>query len=87
MMTVSILYNDQSFDVTGTYDPGEPDVFYLANGDPGHPGTPSSFEIDSIVWTDSQNDNVDVTELFDAIGGHSTLNDIEHFVIEQIENY
>lgn len=86
-MTVSITYNGQSFDVTGTYDSGEPDVWYLPNGDPGHPGTPSSFDIDSIVWTSSENDDVDVTELIETIGGHSTWNDIEHFCIEKIENY
>ena len=45
--TISTL-DDLEFLVHFDYDPGYPEVQYLANGDPGYPGEPTTFEIFSI---------------------------------------
>lgn len=41
-------FNDElgfDIEVEVEFHPGEPEVRYLSNGDPGHPATPPSFEI------------------------------------------
>lgn len=43
-----ILNNELEISVKGIYTKGERDVFYLSNGDPGYPGSPSEFEIQDI---------------------------------------
>lgn len=84
-MIVSITFNGQTFDVTGEFSPGEPDVYYLPNGDPGHPGTPDEFEIHQITWTSSIDGDTDVTELIDAFPIY--WDEIQQRVIEKILEY
>lgn len=60
--TVTINYNGVELEVTGKYSPATPDVFYLRNGDPGHPGDPEEFSISSVSY-----EGTDVTNLIDAL--------------------
>ncbi len=41
----------------GYFTPGTPDVFYLPNGDPGHPGSSPEFQVTKAIWN-----GVDITE-------------------------
>jgi len=43
-----------------TFDAGEPEVRYYANGD-GHPGTPPSVQIDR-VWLEKNGERIDVAD-------------------------
>lgn len=48
MASVIIKLDDHlSLEVEGIYVPSTPDVWYLSNGDPGCPGTPSEFNIEN----------------------------------------
>jgi hypothetical protein len=58
--TTSIAWYSETFDgtereyeVRGHCIPGEPDVWYLKNGDPGYPGSPP--EVDDVsLWMDGK---------------------------------
>lgn len=39
------VLGEQKVTVAYNYTPGTPDVMYLPNGDPGHPGDPAKFEV------------------------------------------
>ena len=47
---------------TGTLTPAEPMVMYLRNGDPGYPGSPAEFDIESI-----EGDHMVLVEMIDGI--------------------
>ena len=49
-MEATIEYRGVKFDVEYDYQPYEPDVHYLSNGDPGHPGCPEYVEITDITF-------------------------------------
>ena len=49
-------------DVFGEYTPAEPMVHTEQNGDPGHPGSPSEFDISKI-----EHHGYDVTSLIDEL--------------------
>lgn len=44
MDTVDLVFGELTIRFSGHYSEGEDDVHTLRNGDPGYPGTPSSFE-------------------------------------------
>ena len=47
----TIPMDDIEFEVSYTYTPATPDVWYLPNGDPGYPGDPAEADIQSIkLW-------------------------------------
>ena len=87
-MTVTINYRGLIFTVDGTYHKATRDIMYMPNGDPGQPGDPAEFEIDSIRLGD--------VEMIDFIDGlvephfvgkinyyHDALESIESLCIEQ----
>jgi len=39
------MLGERDVDFSVNYTPGTPDVYYLRNGDPGHPGDPPELEI------------------------------------------
>lgn len=56
------------------YTPGTPDVFYMRNGDPGHPGDPAEVEIRS-VYRFGDKTKTDISALV-------TEGDFEHMLAE-----
>jgi hypothetical protein len=60
--TIEINGEEIPVEVEFSYDPGEPEVRYYANGD-GHPGSPESAEIESVKDTDT-GEEIDVYEIF-----------------------
>ncbi len=59
---MTIERNEQEIEVaiSGTYVPGEREVRYLRNGDPGHPGSPD--EIQDITVTLKDGDDAPLTD-------------------------
>jgi len=55
-------------EVEYSYTPGTPDVMYLSNGDPGHPGDPAEFEILKVTFNGEN-----ITFLFDGNDAFETL--------------
>lgn len=50
-MKSTVAMDDLEFEVTYTYSPATPDVWYLRNGDPGYPGDPAEADIEKItLW-------------------------------------
>ena len=62
------LSKEISLEVEGVYYPEEPMVWTLPNGDPGHPGSPSEFEIYNIEITKGS-----IYDLIDYLNGTSDL--------------
>jgi hypothetical protein len=54
LMTLVVHYKGQTCTVTGRYTAATPDVMYLSNGDPGHPGDPEEFDFDTISADDGE---------------------------------
>lgn len=77
MATVNVIYKGVSLEVEGTYYQGEPMVMYYSDGS-GHPGSPSEFEIDAIIF-----DGVDVTEIYESLG---LIDDIAEISCENYED-
>ena len=48
LSTTIKLADNLELEIEGNYYPGEPMVWTLPNGDPGHPGSPSEFDIKNI---------------------------------------
>lgn len=48
-VTVEVGGEELELEVRGEFHPGTPDVWYLKNGDPGHPGDPAEVDIHSIT--------------------------------------
>ena len=76
--TIEIELNIGGVDITvsGYYSPEEPMVMYYPDGS-GHPGYPSTFEIDSI-----QVNGTDITELV----SDDIYDEIKEKVLDNIEN-
>lgn len=53
----TVELNNQPFEVAVEYRylPATPDVYYLSNGDPGHPGDPEEAEIEGVFLTVDRN--------------------------------
>lgn len=62
------ILGEQEVQVTYLYAPGTPDVMYLPNGDPGHPGDPETFDILSVFW--------DTFDLTSHLRNHETFRTI-----------
>ena len=60
MMEVPINGVETEVTVRGVYTKGTPDVFYLRNGDPGHPGDPA--EVEDIEATDEDGNEVELDD-------------------------
>ena len=75
------LSKELSLEIEGVYYPEEPMVWTLPNGDPGHPGSPSEFEIHDIKITKGN-----LLDLIDYLNGNSDLWEyLTNLVIKQIE--
>lgn len=61
---------------SGSFNPGEPCEFYDCNGEPGTPGEPPWFDIETIEIA-----GVDVYTLFDKL---NQFNEIENLIILKI---
>jgi hypothetical protein len=57
-MELTIDYNGLELQIEGDYEQGEAECWTLPNGDPGYPGSASSFVINSVTL-----DAADITEL------------------------
>ena len=94
-MTIQLNLTDNlSIEVVGIYIPATPDVWYLRNGDPGHPGTDAEFDIKNITLAKGT-----VTDLLDWADGfcvdaiskctksqNSIYEEISELCIKQIES-
>jgi hypothetical protein len=58
---------DRSVEIIASYSPPTPDVFYLRNGDPGHPGDPEEIEVISARALDEGANVAEVEADTDAI--------------------
>lgn len=75
LSTTIKLADNLELEIEGNYYPGEPMIWTLPNGDPGHPGSASEFEIHDIKITkgslldliDYSNRNLDLWEHFTEI--------------------
>lgn len=67
--------------IEGHYYPEEPMVWTLPNGDPGHPGSPSEFEIHDIGIMEGN-----ICDLIDYLNGNTDLwEHLTDLCIKQIE--
>lgn len=67
--------------IEGHYYPEEPMVWNLPNGDPGHPGSPSEFEIHDIGIMEGN-----ICDLIDYLNGNTDLwEHLTDLCIKQIE--
>lgn len=75
------LSKEISLEVEGVYYPEEPMVWTLSNGDPGHPGSPSEFEIHDIKITKGS-----LLDLIDYLNGNLDLwEHLTEICIQKIE--
>ena len=75
------LSKELSLEVEGVYYPEEPMVWTLPNGDPGHPGSASEFEIYDIKIAKGS-----LLDLIDYLNGYSDLWEyLTELCIKQIE--
>lgn len=77
-MNTTVNFHGVELQIVGTYDPGEPCELYDQHGEPGTPGAPSSFDIETITI-----DGSDVTEMFDH---YNMTSDIEIEILNKLEN-
>jgi hypothetical protein len=75
-MKTYVNYHGVELYCSGSFDPGEPCEFYDRNGEPGTPGEPPSFDIETI-----EIGSVDVYTLFDNL---NKLHEIENLIILKI---
>lgn len=82
-MTVTINYRGLEFTVEGTYHKATRDVMYMPNGDPGYPGDPAEFDIDSIKLGE-----VEMTDFLDGLVEPRYVDKIKYYhdVLESIES-
>lgn len=75
------LSKELSLEIEGVYYPEEPMVWTLPNGDPGHPGSPSEFEIYDIGIMEGN-----ICDLIDYLNGNTDLwEHLTDLCIKQIE--
>lgn len=75
------LSHDLELEIEGNYTPEEPMVWTLPNGDPGHPGSPSEFEIHDIGIMEGN-----ICDLIDYLNGNTDLwEHLTDLCIKQIE--
>jgi len=72
----TINYKGVDFDVEFDYQPYEPDVFYLSNGDPGYPGCPEYVELSDISYK-----GVDFWDILE-----DKLDEIEEIILKTISD-
>jgi hypothetical protein len=65
-------------EVSFTYSPGTPDVWYMPNGDPGYPGEPPEVDIDTVV-------NLQSRACINKILTNKQWGDIEDYLNENYE--
>lgn len=81
-MEVQIKLGDQVLDIEGNYTPEDYGVWTYPNGNPGYPGTPAEFEIETIEWV-LPTGNIDVIDLLFAIGD-DVIFKIEDLILAEI---
>lgn len=74
-----VKLREVSLMVKGNYSPSEPMNFSCSNGDPGNPGSPSDFEIESIFL---EGNSIDI---YDLINGEDK-EILKRTILEQLEN-
>lgn len=77
-MEINIEFKGISIIVVGEYEAGEEAVMYYSDMS-GHPGSPSSFDVEEVYVEDSE---IDIFEFFSP----DDLEIIEEKVLEQIED-
>lgn len=69
----TITFKGVYMEVKYTYEAGEPDVYYMANGDPGYPGSPEELIVEEVMIGGE-----DCTELLE-----DELEKIEDYILEE----
>jgi hypothetical protein len=70
-MNSTLSYGPLSLDINFDYSPATPDVFYLRNGDPGHPGSDAELSIISI--TSPQAPGISFLDIFESLDAEHDL--------------
>ena len=73
------------FRVYYTYDPGEAEVPYYADGS-GYPGSPSSIEIHKITMCVGKNESADIEELLEELIPDFDLLELAERIIKELED-
>ena len=81
LFSYNIEWNDKDVHLEYTYEPGEPEVHTLPNGDPGYPGSSATVDIEHAwaIFTDvtGEQREVDIFSIIDI--------DLESVILENHE--